>query len=330
MLIVAEIAASHNGSLDRALKTIDAAADAGATAIKLQTWADGTMCIADRKLQSGAWAGWDMRTLYEIAWTPWHWHEQLFEHARNRGLIPFSTPFDRASVDFLETLDCPIYKVASFEITDLPLIRYIASKGKPMIISTGMATEMEIADAYAATWGAAKVTMLRCVSSYPAPAEEYNLQTMIEGLAGCEYGLSDHSMTSEAAVIATALGATVIEKHLCLSRADGGPDSGFSLEPHEFAEHVEAIRRTQAIIGKVQYGPMPSEVDSLQFRRSLWIAKDMKAGDVFTPDNLVTARPNEGMAPKYYEYVIGSHAICDISAGSPLAEEMLADPHCLS
>jgi len=327
MMIVAEIAASHNRSLWRALRTIDAAADAGATHVKFQTWAWDTMCIADRTIKTGAWAGRSMRELYAEAWTPWHWHDHLFEHARNRGLVPFSTPFDRASVDFLETLDCPIYKVASFEIVDLPLIRYIASKGKPMIISTGMATEMEIADAYAATWGAAKVTMLRCVSSYPAPAEEYNLQTMIEGLAGCEYGLSDHSMTSEAAVIATALGATVIEKHLCLSRADGGPDAGFSLEPHEFAEHVQAIRRTHAIIGKVQYGPMPSEMDSLQFRRSIWVKEDIAAGSVITEQNICTARPNEGLAPRYWQDVIGKRVLADVSCGTPLTADLICDFH---
>jgi len=327
MMIVAEIAASHNGKLKRALKTIDAAAGAGATHVKFQTWWPGSMCIADRTIKSGPWAGRQMRDLYADAYTPWKWHEHLFEHAKQRGLIPFSTPFDRASVDFLETLGCPIYKVASFEITDLPLIRYIASKGKPMIISTGMATELEIADAYAATWGAATVTMLRCVSSYPAPAEDYNLQTMIEGLAGCKYGLSDHSMTSEAAVIATALGASVIEKHLCLSRADGGPDAGFSLEPHEFAEHVQAIRRTQAIIGKVQYGPMPSEVDSLQFRRSIWVKEDIAAGSVITEENICTARPNEGLAPKYWQDVIGKRMLADVSRGTPLTAEMICDFH---
>lgn len=330
MQIVAEIAASHNGSLERAFRTIDAAADAGATHVKFQTWSPDSMCIADRWITGGPWNGKSLKELYAEAHTPWEWFPHLFTYAKTRGLIPFSTPFDRASVDFLETLECPIYKVASFEIVDLPLIRYIASKGKPMIISTGMASSDDICSAQhaaIAAWDRDELTFLKCVSAYPAPADEMNLATMAELRSFGAVGLSDHTMASEAAVIATALGATVIEKHLCLSRADGGPDAGFSLEPHEFAEHVQAIRRTQAIIGKVQYGPMPSEMDSLQFRRSLWVKEDIKAGSVITEENICTARPNEGLAPKHWQDIIGKQVLADVSHGTPLTAGMICDFH---
>lgn len=315
--IVAEMSANHLGSIQRARDIIDAAADAGADAIKFQTWKPGTMCISDYVLDSGPWKGRKLRELYEESHTPWGWHAMLFSHARRRNLVPFSAAFDRESVDFLETLDVDRHKVASFELTDLPLIRYMASKGKPMILSTGMATEGEI-DAACKAAGERHgfdLTLLKCTSAYPADASHANLHTCDDW--GSSWGISDHSIGIGVACAAAALGATMIEKHLTLSRADGGPDAGFSMEPAEFKQMVVECRRAAAAIGEVKYGPGPSESTAL--RRSLWVARDISKGETLRlGDNVVTARPALGMHPD--TPINGCRARHDLKAGRPLLQ----------
>lgn len=328
--IVAELSANHLGSLDRALKIVDAAAEAGATHVKLQTWSPDTMCI-DRSytLQHGPWAGRILFDLYREAWTPWEWHKPIFDYARTLGLIPFSAAFDRASVDFLETLGVDRHKVASFELTDLPLIRYMASKGKPIIISTGMGTVYEIDSAILATTSykggeqhTVPVTVLKCTSAYPAPAIEANLTTMVDWQRrGFKAGLSDHTMGIGVAVAAATMGATMIEKHLTLSRSDGGPDAGFSMEPAEFKQMVIECHRAVESMGILKFSPSQSESTSL--RRSLWVSRDMKQGDnLVLGFNVVTARPELGMSPS--TQLTGRVAKIDLAAGQPLLAEHLA------
>jgi pseudaminic acid synthase len=324
--IVAEMSANHLGSRERALAIVDAAANAGADAVKIQTWKRDTMCLdRDYTLTSGPWAGRKLFDLYAEARTPYWWHQAIFDRCAERGIECFSSPFDRESVDFLETLNCPRYKIASFELVDLPLIRHVASKGKPMIMSTGMATWDEIDSAMHATSQIRDMTLLKCTSAYPADASDANLKTMrdIGRVFSCNAGLSDHSSGIGVAVAAAALGATMIEKHLTLSRADGGPDAGFSMEPHEFKQMVVECRRAVAAIGEIKYGAGPSESTAL--RRSLYIAKDMKAGDILTADNLHTARPALGIAPSHYESVIGWMAVGNVKAGTPLTEDLLSN-----
>lgn len=319
--IVAEMSANHLGSLKRALKIVEAAAEAGADAIKIQTWSPDTMCIdRDYRLEHGPWAGRKLFDLYREAWTPWDWHRPIFDLAHELGLIQFSAAFDRDSVDFLETLGVDRHKVASFELTDLPLIRYIASKGKPMILSTGMASELEIHQASIECNGC-DVTLLHCTSAYPADAADVNLSTITDlSYFGYKVGLSDHTMGIGVTCAAVSLGATMIEKHLTLSRADGGPDAGFSLEPHEFKQLVTECRRAAASIGEVKYGPGPSESTAL--RRSLWVCVDVKAGEeLILGGNVVTARPALGLSPAYD--LTGKHATSDIKGGSPLKLEMI-------
>lgn len=323
--IVAELSANHLGSLTRALQIVEAAAEAGANGFKVQTWSPGTMCI-DRtyRLAHGPWAGRLLFDLYEEAFLPWAWHRPIFDRARQLGMIPFSAAFDWQAVDFLETLGVDRHKVASFELTDLPLIRYMASKGKPMILSTGMATEKEIQAAIEAA-APRFVTLLKCTSAYPAPLEAMNLMTL--GVAETEFigqvapGLSDHTRSHDAAVVATALGATMIEKHLTLSRGDGGPDAGFSAEPNEFAHMVRAVRRAHAALGEVKYGPQPGEDVSL--RRSLWLVRDVFEGEPLRlGDNVVTARPALGLSPA--TPLTGRRAARALKAGAPLVEGDLA------
>lgn len=320
--LVAEMSANHLGSLKRAIDIVEAAAAAGADAIKVQTWTPGRMCV-DREytLQHGPWAGRRLFDLYEEAFLPWAWHRPIFERARLRGLVPFSAAFDWEAVDFLETLGVDRHKIASFELTDLPLIRYMASKGRPMILSTGMATSEELAPAYLAARH--PVTILKCTSSYPAPLEGCNLTVLNEWrrIGFPLYGLSDHTLGLDAAVVATALGATYIEKHLTLSRADGGPDAGFSAEPAEFAAMVQAVRRAAATLGEVRYGPGPGEDPSL--RRSLWVLRDISAGESLRfGDNVATARPALGLPPA--TPLTGRRAAVDLKAGTALLQEHLA------
>lgn len=324
--IVAEMSANHLGNFNRALDIVQAAADAGADAIKFQTWTPGRMCISDYVLNHGPWAGRLLRDLYAEAHTPWEWHEPLFKFARNRGLIPFSAAFDRESVDFLETLDVDRHKVASFELVDLPLIRYMASKGKPMILSTGMATDKEIwSDAWLAVRDSGNqlpLTVLKCSSAYPADASSANLATYGNGrLAANLWGVSDHTLGIGVAVAATALGATMIEKHLTLARADGGPDAGFSMEPHEFKQLVTECRRAAAAVGKASYGCGPGE--STELRRSLWVKRDTFKGEMLRlHDNVCTARPALGLAPA--TNLSGRHAARDLRAGEPLTLECIS------
>jgi pseudaminic acid synthase len=326
--IVAEMSANHLGSLKRALDIVEAAACAGADGLKVQTWTPGRMCVDKTyTLDHGPWAGKRLYDLYEEAFLPWEWHHEIFARARKLGLVPFSAAFDWEAVDFLETLSVDRHKVASFELTDLPLIRYMASKGKPMILSTGMATEDEILDALMATcdWTRSsdrhpRVTLLKCTSAYPADPANANLAA-IPHWPGYVMGLSDHTLGHEAAVIATALGASMIEKHLTLSRKDGGPDAGFSMEPQEFKDMAQAVRRASAALGEVKYGPQPGEDTTL--RRSLWVVKDISEGEPLRfGDNVVTARPALGLPPS--TSLTGKRAARALTASTPLKQEDVA------
>ena len=326
--LIAEMSGNHNQSLERALAIVDAAASAGADAIKLQTYTAETMTldVGGRGFviddENSLWSGRRLFELYREAHTPWEWHQPIMHRAAKLGLHCFSSPFDDSAVDFLRNLDVPAYKIASFEMTDLPLIRKVASAGKPMIISTGMASIAEIDDAIRAanTAGCQDVILLKCTSTYPASAENTNIRTIpsMRETFGCEVGLSDHTMGLGAAIAATAVGATVIEKHFTLQRSDGGVDSAFSLEPHEFAQlRIETERAWQAL-GRVVYGGTEAEEKSRAFRRTLYIAKDLRAGDVLSAENVRIVRPGFGLAPKYYEIVIGKRVNRDIAAGTPL------------
>lgn len=332
--MVAEMSASHLGSLKRAHAIIDAAAEAGADAIKFQTWSPDSMCL-DRgyTLTHGPWAGRTLFDLYREAWTPWDWHPELFKHARELGLIPFSAAFDRAAVDFLEDLGVDRHKVASFELTDLPLIRYMASKGKPMILSTGMAAAGDIRAARLAIaetrvpWDAG-TTFLFCTSAYPADASDARLSRLgLVPQAGESFGVSDHSLGIGVACAAAALGATYIEKHLTLSRADGGPDAGFSMEPAEFKQLVTECRRAAAAIGVPSYGPGPNE--STELRRSLWVREHVSEGEPLSlwaglggSGNVVTARPAIGLPPSFD--LTGKRAARELPANTPLTADCIA------
>ena len=331
--IIAEMSGNHNSSLDRALKMVDIAADAGADAVKLQTFKPDTMTLDVKRdeftvtAKNSLWAGRDLYGLFDEAQTAWDWHKPIFERAAERGILAFSSAFDETAVDFLESLDVPAYKIASFECTDTPLIRKVASTGKPMIISTGMASLGEIEDAVEAArdGGCTNLTLLKCTSTYPASPENTNLRTIphMRDLFGCSIGLSDHTLGIGAAVAATALGATVIEKHYTTRRADGGVDSAFSLEPEEFAQMVHETKVAAAALGDVRYGATEAEAHARSKRRSLYIAADMKAGDVLTPDNLRRIRPGLGLAPKYYEDMLGRTVGRAVEKGTPLSLDLL-------
>jgi N-acetylneuraminate synthase len=326
--IIAELSGNHNQSLDRALALIDAAADAGADAIKLQTYTADTMTLnlnhGDFSItdKNSLWFGRSLYDLYEEAHTPWEWHEALFKKAKERGIIAFSSPFDKTSVDFLEKLDVPCYKIASFESTDLPLVRYVASKGKPMIISTGMATVSEIEETVSAAReaGCRDIILLKCTSTYPASAENTNISTIphMGELFGCEVGLSDHTMGVGVAVASIALGASVIEKHFTLSRSDGGVDSTFSLEPKELEMLVASAINAKDAIGKVSYGPVAAENKSVQFRRSIYVVEDIKQGEELTLGNIRIIRPGYGLPPKHFDFLLGRKVKQDIQAGTAL------------
>lgn len=331
--LIAEMSGNHNQSLERALEIVDAAATHGADAIKLQTYTADTMTLNLRAPgfviddPNSLWAGRQLYELYQEAHTPWEWHGPIMERAALHGMHCFSTPFDDTSVDFLESLEVPAYKIASFEITDLPLIRRVAATGKPMIISTGMASVAEIDEAVRAARevGCRDLVLLKCTSTYPATAENTNISTIphMRALFGCEVGLSDHTMGCGVSVAATALGATVIEKHFTLRRADGGVDSAFSMEPQELQQLREETERAAQAIGQVSYGPTVAELKSLDFRRSLYIAKDMKAGDVLTRENLRCVRPGFGLPPKHYDTLLGLALGKDATAGTPMCWSLL-------
>ncbi|AEG02343.1 pseudaminic acid synthase [Methylomonas methanica] len=330
--IIAEMSGNHNQSLERALAIVDAAAQAGAHAVKLQTYTadsmtlditDGEFVISD---PASLWKGQALHSLYQQAYTPWEWHAPIMARARAHGLQCFSSPFDEAAVDFLETLDVPCYKIASFECVDLPLIRKVAGTGKPLLISTGMATIAEIAEAVdtARTAGCNELVLFKCTSTYPASAENSNLRTIahMRELFGCEVGLSDHTLGIGAAVAAVAFGATVIEKHFTLDRAEGGVDAAFSLEPSEFAGLVTETERAWQALGSVKYGPTEAEEKARMRRRSLYIAEDLAAGDVLTPLNLRRIRPGHGLPPKFYDVLLGRKVTKTVKKGTPLTWEL--------
>ena len=331
--VIAEISGNHNGSLDRALAIVDAVAASGAPALKLQTYTADTMTIdlAEREFviddPESPWAGRSLYDLYREAHTPWDWHAPIFERARRQGLVAFSTPFDATAVDFLEALDVPCYKIASFESVDLPLIRKVAATGKPLIISTGLATLAEIGEAVAAARGAGcrDLVLLKCTSAYPASPADSHLRTIahLREAFGCEVGLSDHTLGLGAAVASVALGATVIEKHVTLRRADGGVDSAFSLEAQELRQLVEETERARLALGGVRYGPGACEVNSLRFRRSLYVVRAMRAGEAFSRDNVRAIRPGLGLPPKHIDRVLGRRAALDISAGTALTWDLV-------
>jgi pseudaminic acid synthase len=325
--IIAELSANHNGSLETALKTITAMKESGADAIKLQTYTPDTItldCDSDMFTISQGTL-WDKRKFYDLyaeAMTPWEWHKQLFDHAKNLGMEAFSSPFDPSAVDFLSDLNVPAYKIASFEITDIPLIEYTAAKGKPIIISTGIATLSDIEEALDACrrMGNDKITLLKCTSAYPAALEEMNLLTIPDMMHrfGVTVGLSDHTMSLSAPIAAVALGARVIEKHFILDRTMGGADSAFSLEPAEFHLMVDAVRDTEKLMGKVTYELSAKSLKSREFSRSLFIAKDIEAGEIFTNANLRSVRPGFGLPPKYIKEILGKQAQTFLPMGKPL------------
>jgi pseudaminic acid synthase len=333
--LIAEMSGNHNHSLERALQIVEAAAQAGADAIKLQTYTADTMTldvdapgfvIEDRK---SLWSGRRLYDLYAEAHTPWDWHRPIMERAHALGLHCFSSPFDSTAVDFLESLHVPAYKIASFECTDLPLVRKVASTGKPMIISTGMATLAEIDQTVRAARaaGCGPLVLLKCTSTYPASPENTNVRTIphLREMFGCEVGLSDHTMGLGVAVAAVALGATVIEKHFTLLRAEGGVDSAFSLEPHEFKSLVVESARAWQGLGGIQYGPVEQEKASLQFRRSLYIAEDVAAGEPLTARNLRIIRPGFGLEPKHYDLLLGRRVRKALKRGQPLTWDAVFD-----
>lgn len=331
--IVAEMSGNHNQSLERALAIVDAAAAAGAHAIKLQTYTADTMTLdLDTKdffieNADSLWQGNTLYKLYKQAYTPWEWHKPIFERCRQLGLIAFSTPFDDTAVDFLDSLDVPCYKIASFENTDLPLIRKAAATGKPLIISTGMATAAELDETVRTARGAGcqDIILLKCTSSYPATPENTNLLTIphMKELFDCQIGLSDHTLGVGAAIASVALGAVFIEKHFTLSRADGGVDSVFSMEPSELKTLVQETERAWQAMGRVYYGPSKQEESSLQYRRSIYVSQDIEAGDVFSPDNLKLVRPGYGLPPRYYDLLIGKKAKCNIKKGTPMSYDKI-------
>jgi len=326
--VVAEMSGNHNHSLKRALEIVEAAAKSGAHGLKIQTYTPDTMTIDldEREFHitdpKSLWAGTSLYKLYGKACTPWEWHKPIFDRARELGMIPFSTPFDDTAVDFLESLDVPCYKIASFENTDLPLISRVAATGKPLMISTGMATVAELDETVrtARVAGCTALILLKCTSTYPATAENTNILTIphLRALFGCEVGLSDHTMGVGASVAAVAHGATMIEKHFTLSRADGGVDSSFSLEPDELRALVVETERAWQALGAVVYGPTEAERGSLVFRRSIYIVQDLKAGGVLTRENLRCIRPGLGLAPKYYEMLLGRRVNQDAKKGTPM------------
>lgn len=327
--IIAEMSANHAGDIERAIEIIHAAKESGADCIKIQTYTPDTMTIDSDKpyfqIETGAWKGENLYQLYSKAYTPWEWQKRLKEEAEALGLLFLSTPFDKTSVDFLEELGVLFYKVASFELTDLPLVSYIASKGKPMIISTGMGTYEEIEEAVKVIkeTGNHQICLLKCSSAYPAIPNDMNLLTMkhMKESFDIVVGLSDHSLGAVAAIAGVAMGAQVIEKHFCISRKIKNPDSFFSMEPEEFKQMVDDIRSAERAIGTVSYAISEKEKESLRFRRSIFVVKDIKCGEVFTEENIRVIRPSNGLEPKYYYDVLGKRACEMIERGTPLEKK---------
>ena len=322
--IIAELSANHNGQLETALKIVEEAACAGADAVKLQTYRPDTITLdsdsEDFRIKGGLWDGRTLYELYEEAHMPWEWHKPLFERAKELGIPIFSSPFDPTAVDFLEDLNAPAYKIASFEAVDLPLIRYVASTGKPMIISTGMAGADEIGEAIAAAreGGCKELAILHCVSGYPAPAEDYSLRTIPDMMErfGLVTGLSDHTLDNTTAIASVVLGASIIEKHFTLDRKGGGPDDSFSLEPTDLSALCRDSKTAWKALGKIDYGRKSSEQGNVQFRRSLYFVKDLRAGDVVTEDSVRSVRPGYGLPPKEFSRVVGMKVKKDVVANT--------------
>lgn len=330
--VIAEMSANHNGDLNTALRIIEEAKRAGADAVKIQTYRPDTITLKsdlpDFQITDGLWAGRTLYDLYDWAHTPWQWHKSLFEYAREIGITLFSSPFDKTAVDLLEKLDAPAYKIASFEAVDLPLIKYVASTGKPMIISTGLADAEEIEEAIDAAreGGCKELAILHCVSGYPAPAEDYNLRTIADMIQrfGLVTGLSDHTLDNTTAIASVAMGASIIEKHFTLDRNGGGPDDSFSLEPAGLAALCNSSKTAWAALGKVDYGRKPSEQGNLKFRRSLYFVRDLAGGDIVTPDAVRSVRPGYGLAPKYLPLIIGRKVNGDVKKNTPVQLDLLS------
>ncbi|AKE52349.1 pseudaminic acid synthase [Kangiella geojedonensis] len=329
--IIAEMSANHNGDINKGFRIIEEAKKAGADAVKIQTYRPDTITLdsnlPDFMITDGLWAGRNLYELYEWAHTPWEWHKPLFEHARKLGITIFSSPFDTTAVDLLEDLNSPAYKIASFEAIDLPLIKYVANTGKPMIISTGMADAEEIQEAIEAAreGGCKELAILHCVSGYPAPAADYNLRT-IKDMAkryGLVTGLSDHTLDNTTAITSVALGASIIEKHFTLDRSGGGPDDSFSLEPLELEALCRDTKTAWQALGEVNYGRKSSEQGNVKFRRSLYFVKDLKAGETITEDAIRSVRPGFGLAPKYLDEVIGKKVKCDVKSATAVGWDIL-------
>ncbi|WP_316346923.1 pseudaminic acid synthase [Desulfuromonas acetoxidans] len=324
--VIAELSANHNGSIDNAFRIIESAKNAGADAVKLQTYTADTITLdcdsEDFQIKGGLWDGKTLYRLYEEAQMPWEWHAPLFEYARKIGITIFSSPFDTTAVDLLEDLNTPAYKIASFEAIDLPLVKYVASTGKPMIISTGMADCREIEEAINAArdGGCKELAILHCVSGYPAPPEDYNLRTLtdMQRRFGLVTGLSDHTLDNTTAIASVALGASIVEKHVTLDRSGSGPDDSFSLEPKELAALCHGAKTAWQALGKVDYGRKSSEESNVKFRRSLYFVKDMKAGQTIAEGSVRSVRPGYGLPPKYFEKIIGRRLIKDVSANTPV------------
>lgn len=328
--IIAEMSANHAGDITRAKEIIYAAKEAGADCIKIQTYTPDTITLnCNNKyfhIDTGTWGGESLYSLYKKAYTPWEWQAELYETAKKIGIDFFSTPFDKTSVDFLEEIGVKFYKIASFELVDIPLIQYVASKGKPIIMSVGMGSIGEIEEAVRIVKKVGcPLALLKCSSAYPAIPDSMNLRTIpnMKEVFGGPVGLSDHSMGSVAAVTAVALGANIIEKHFCISREIENPDASFSMEPKEFADMVKDIRDAEKAIGKICYDVTPQEMENRKFRKSIFVSKDIKKGERITADNIKVVRPGYGIAPKFYEYVIGQVAVCDMEYGTPLQLEYL-------
>lgn len=333
LLIIAEMSGNHNQSLDKALKIVDLAADAGVDALKIQTYtadtitinkSDGEFFIADK---NSLWKGQSLYSLYQKAYTPWEWHKSIFDRCKEREILGFSTPFDFTAVDYLEKLEVPCYKIASFENIDIPLIRYVAQTHKPMIVSTGMASLDELKELVDTVYknGCDDLTLLKCTSSYPATPKDSNILTIpeLKKIFGCHVGISDHTLGIGAAVASVALGGTVIEKHFTTSRAEGGVDSAFSMEPQEMKQLVCEAHNVYEALGKVSYGPTEQEKPSMKFRRSLYVVKDIKKGDILTPENLRSIRPGYGLPPKHYDELLGKKVIKDIAFGTPMSWDLV-------
>ena len=329
--IIAEMSANHNGDINNAFKIIDAAKQAGADALKMQTYTADTITLnsdkEDFQIHGGLWDGRTLYDLYQEAHTPWEWHKPLFDYAHKLGITIFSSPFDPTAVDLLEDLNTPAYKIASFEAVDLPLIKYAASTGKPLIISTGMADLEEISEAVetAQAAGCKELALLHCVSGYPAPAGDYNLRTIPDLIKrfGLVTGLSDHTLDNTTAITSIALGASIIEKHFTLNRNGGGPDDSFSLEPADLSALCRDTKTAWQALGNVDYTRKNSEQDNVKFRRSLYFVKDMKAGEIITPDCIRSVRPGFGLPPKTYEQLLGQTITCDVQKNTPVNTEIL-------